>query len=240
VSFQSLNGARISALLSLPIRGGAVPRKLPAIVTAPGYGGQQQGVMLDECQRGYAILQVFLRGPGNLIQGIENPDGHYYQLAYADLIRAIDFLSTHEAIDNARIAFAATSQGGGIALAVSSLDPRIKVVAAHVPFLCHMRHAALIPTSLVARILNDANRNTESSLNTLDYFDPLSLVHTLKNPSIISSGGQDGTCPPLGIEAVFNRIPAVKSFFQDPKLTHTTSEAFYHLSWLWLNHHLAQ
>lgn len=195
--------------------------------------------MLDECQRGYAILQVFLRGPGNLLQGIENPNGHYYQFAYADLIRAIDFLADHEAIDNTRIAFSGTSQGGGIALAVSSLDSRIQALTAHVPFLCHMRQAALIPTSLVARTLNDAKANHESALSTLDYFDPLNLVHSLKVPTLVSTGGQDTTCPAIGIEAVFNRIPGSKCLFQDPQLPHTSSEAFHHLIWLWLRLHLS-
>src|SRR5207247_9629557 len=58
VEYRSLDGVRVRALLALPVRGGEAPRPLRAIVTVPGYGGLQQGVMLGECQRGYAILQV--------------------------------------------------------------------------------------------------------------------------------------------------------------------------------------
>src|SRR5262245_26704843 len=64
IEYRSLNGVRVRALLALPIRDAAMRRTLPAIVTAPGYGGLQQGIMLDECQRGYAILQVYPRSQG--------------------------------------------------------------------------------------------------------------------------------------------------------------------------------
>ena len=144
IEYRSLGGVRVRARLALPIRGGTSAGPLPAIVTAPGYGGLQQGVMLDECQRGYAVLQGFPRSvPGEkLVYGIEKPEGAYYQLAYADVMRGIDYLVSRKDIDAQRIGIAGTSQGGGIALAVASIDTRIKVVAAHVPFLCDMRRGA--------------------------------------------------------------------------------------------------
>jgi cephalosporin-C deacetylase len=64
VEYRSLGGVRVRAFLALPVRGGEAPRPLRAIVTVPGYGGLQQGVMLGECQRGYAILQVYPRSQG--------------------------------------------------------------------------------------------------------------------------------------------------------------------------------
>jgi cephalosporin-C deacetylase len=237
IEYRSLGATRVRALLALPIGG---PAQLPAIVTAPGYGGRQQGIMLAECQRGYAILQVFPRAIAGekLTHGIERPEGAYYRLAYADVIRAIDYLLTRKDIDPQRIAIAGTSQGGGIALAVASLDPRIKAVAAHVPFLCDFRQSARTPGSLVQQILDKAGKNDEAHLRTLAYFDPLHLVQNLQAPAIVSSGGRDTTCPAATIRAVFDRIPAVKSLFHDPDLTHTTSPAFYRLAWQWLDSHL--
>lgn len=240
IEYRSLSGVRVRARLALPIRGGASAIPLPAIVTAPGYGGLQQGVMLDECQRGYAVLQVFPRSvPGEkLVYGIEKPEGAYYQLAYADVMRGIDYLVSRKDIDAQRIAIAGTSQGGGIALAVASIDTRIKVVAAHVPFLCDMRRAARTEGSLIKQILDQAGVNDEPHLRTLDSFDPLQLVASLKAPAIVSSGGRDAVCPDGTIRAVYDRIPTVKSLFHDPELTHTTSAAFYKLMWLWLDSYL--
>lgn len=199
--------------------------------------------------RGYAILQVFPRGQGESekyfkLQGdkissnLEKPDGHYYRGGYADIIRMIDYIITRPDIDSNRIAMAATSQGGGIALAVSALDKRIKTVVAHVPFLCNFRLAATIPNSLVKKLLDRANANNEISLQTLDYFDPLQLAPRIKVPVLMSAGGKDETCPLPTIRSVFDRLPGEKSLKIYPDLIHTTCLDFYELTWLWLDRNL--
>lgn len=250
IEYRSLGGIRVVAHLAIPIRGGEQPRPLPAIVTIPGYGGTQQGVMLAECQRGYAILQVYPRsqgpsadlwkidGPDKLTWHSDNPEGAYYQGAYADVIRGVDYLLTRPDIDQNRIAIVGTSQGGGIALAVASLDPRLKTVVAHVPFLCDMRQAARTDKSLIKQLLDQAKANDNQHLKTLDYFDPLNLVPALRIPALVSSGGKDTTCPAPTIRAVYDRIPSVKSLFHDPELIHTTSAPFYALTWPWLDQYL--
>jgi cephalosporin-C deacetylase len=250
VEYRSLGNVRVRARLAMPIRGGEPAGSVPAIITIPGYGGTQQGIMLDECQRGYAVLQVYPRsqglsmdlwkidGPEKLTWRLDRPEGAYYQLAYADVIRAVDYLRTRQGIDAERIAIAGTSQGGGIALAVAALDPRLKAVVAHVPFLCDMRLAARTQGSLVKQLLDRAGMNDETHVRTLAYFDPLELVPALRVPALLSSGGRDTTCPAGTIRSVFDRIPSVKSLFHDPELPHTTSAAFYSMTWNWLDRYL--
>jgi cephalosporin-C deacetylase len=142
---------------------------------------------------------------------------------------------TRPDIDRDRVAIAGTSQGGGIALAVASLDTRLKAVVALLPFLCDMRRAARTDGALVKKLLDQAGFNDEAHLRTLDYFDPLQLVSTLRAPALLSSGGRDTVCPADTIRAVFDRIPGVKSLFHDPELPHTSSETFYGLMWQWLD-----
>ena len=250
ITLRSLSGVHFRALLALPVQGESKARPLPAIVTIPGYGGTQQGVRLSECMRGYAILQVYPRsqgesealwkidGPDKLIWHIASPEGAYYQGAYADVIRGIDYLVSREDIDPARIGLAGTSQGGGMALAVTALDPRVKVVVAHVPFLCDMRTAARTPNSLVKSLLDRANLNTEAALHTLDYFDPLQLAPDVHVPALISAGGKDETCPAVTIHAVFDRIPGTKSLMVFPDLPHTSCAGFYEMTWPWLELYL--
>lgn len=251
VEYRSLGGVRVRALLALPVRGGEAPRPLRAIVTVPGYGGLQQGVMLDECQRGYAILQVYPRsqgpsadlwkidGPDKLTWRLSSPEGAYYQGAYSDVIRGVDYLVSRSDIDRDRMAIAGTSQGGGIALAVASLDARLKAVVAILPFLCDMRRGSRVEGSLVKKLLDQYGINDEAHLRSLDYFDPLQLVSALRAPALVTSGGRDTTCPADTIHAVFDRIPAVKSLFHDPELIHTSSETAYGLTWQWLDRWLS-
>ncbi len=250
VTLRGLDGVHFRALLALPVMGEATAKPLPAIVTVPGYGGTQQGVMLSECLRGYAILQVYPRsqgdsealwkidGPDKLTWHAAHPEGAYYQGAYADVVRGIDYLISRPDVDPERIGLVGTSQGGGMALAVGALDPRVKVVVAHVPFLCDFRAAAAMPESLVKTVLNRANLNNEATLRTLDYFDPLQLAPDLHVPVLVSAGGKDVTCPAATIRAVYERLPGIKSLMFYPELTHTSCAGFYEMTWPWLDLYL--
>lgn len=245
VTLISLDGVRICALLAIPVQGESKAKPWPVIITTPGYSGNQQGVMLSECQRGYAILQVFPRGQGEsagfykiigdkLAGHVDKPEGAYYQGAYADIIRAIDFAMTRDDFDHDHIALVATSQGGGISLAVAALDKRVKAVVAHLPFLCNMRLAAQMP-SLVKQCLDRAGKNTLASLNTLDYFDVWQLAPNINVSVLLSAGGKDNTCPIATIRSVYERLPAKKDLKTYPDLVHTSCLDFYNLTWTWLD-----
>jgi cephalosporin-C deacetylase len=251
ITVRSLNNVTVAAFLSLPVQGEGIAKPWPVIVTVPGYGGDQQGVMLSECQRGYSILQVFPRGEGEsakyftldgdkLTSKLDNPEGAYYQGAYADVMRMIDYIVTRPDIDSSRIAMVGTSQGGGISLAVTALDTRIKAVVAQVPFLCDFRLAASLPTSLVKKLLNKADANKEASFRTLDYFDPFQLASGIHVSVLISAGGKDETCPMQTIQSVYERINGKKQLKIYPDLGHSSCVDFYNQSWIWLDKNFRQ
>ncbi|WP_169540078.1 acetylxylan esterase [Niabella aurantiaca] len=115
-------------------------------------------MQLGECQRGYAVLQVYPRGQGissnyfsinsdKLSTKLALPEGDYYQGGYMDIIRMIGYIVTRPDIDSSRIAMVGTSQAGGISLAVTVLDSRIKAVVAHVPYLCNAGLTVTLPSS---------------------------------------------------------------------------------------------
>ena len=110
--------------------------------------------------------------PKSFPWGIEKPEGYYYQGAYADVLRAVDYLISRPDVDADRIGALGSCQAGGIMLAVGSLDPRIKAIAAHVPNLIDMRHAIHVEGSLVNRLKQTPVFRSEH-LDTLDYFDAL-------------------------------------------------------------------
>lgn len=249
VTLRGLNGVQFYAMLSIPVQGEAPAKPWPVIVTTCGYGvGAGQGIMLGDCLRGYAVLQVYPRGQGmsteffkidgdKLTMHAEQPDGAYYQGVYADMMRAIDFVMTRNDLDHDRVVMMATSQGGGISLAVASLDARVKAVVAHVPFLCNMRLAATMP-SLVKTILDKHKNNIDTYLNTLDYFDPYQLVANLHCPVLMSGGGKDVTCPLVTIQSVYDRLKTKKKLKIYPELPHTTCLDFYNTSWPWVEKQL--
>lgn len=247
VTFRGLDGVGVRAYLSLPIdtvRGGRVTRPLPAIVTAPGYGGWEFGVDRNECQRGYAILQVYPRGQGEsgelwqvdephrghwVQHRKQSPGGFYYRGAVTDLIRGIDFLRSRPEVDPHRIALMGTSQGGMLALQAGAMDEAARAVVAHVPYLCDVRHSPAFEGTLG----RDAR-----FLDTWDYFDPVHLAHRIHAPTLLSAGGRDELCPPDTIRAVFDRLPGIKSLAFFPDLTHTSCNDFYGMGWQWIERYV--
>lgn len=243
ISYRGFDGISLRAYLGRPILDAG--KRLPVIVTAPGYSGYEFGCELSECQKGYLILQVYPRGQGESQElwrvpdhcyeawvnlGKHNPEGFYYQGGYTDLIRGLDYLLTREDADPNRVGYVGTSQAGGMVLAAAALDPRAKAVVAHVPYLCDMRHNVAIGASELGK--------DEKFLETFDYFDPINLAPNLRSAALISSGGKDKTCPPHTIRAVYDRIAGIKSLVHYPDLIHTSSIDFYEQSWQWLERYV--
>jgi cephalosporin-C deacetylase len=239
LDFRSLGGVPIRGYLSLPHET-MVQGRLPAIVTTTGYGGRQLCVDLNESLRGYAILQLYPRGQGEsgdlwkvdpafqgnwLGCGAGQPEGYYYQGAFLDMVRGIDYLLTRADIDPERIGFIGMSQAGAIALATAAIDPRVRAVAAHVPFICDLRR-------------NPKFTYPEAFHRTFDYFDPCRLAAWIQAPTLLSAGGADATSPAGTIHAVFNQLPGIKSLYHDPRLGHVTAPEVYAQQWAWMSRHL--
>jgi cephalosporin-C deacetylase len=242
VSYRGWQGDVIRALLSVPINPIRTP--LRAIITAPGYSGWQQPVELSDCQRGFAILQIFPRdqglsgpwpigqsrqGPEQLLIGIDSPETFYYRGAYVDMVRGVDFLATCPEVDIARVGAMATSQGGALVLAAGSLDPRIKAVCAHVPYFCDMPN-----NDQFKKRNHEVFRRPE----VFGYFDPAVLAARCRVPALLSSGGADEVCPANTIHSVYARLPGIKSIIHYPALPHTSSADFYDLGWHWMSRYL--
>ncbi len=77
-------------------------------------------------KRGFASLGLAYFGDPGLPATLENVPLEYFT-------RAIDWLSTHPAVDKTRIGVFGGSKGGEAALLIAARDPRIKAVVAGVP-----------------------------------------------------------------------------------------------------------
>ena len=251
ITYRSLGNIRIRAYLGVPIRGEGPERRLPCVVTAPGYGGSQQGAMLDDCQRGYAVLQVYPRsqgesadlwkidGPDKLTWQVNQPEGYYYQGAYVDVMRGSlitccrgQTLTLREWEPWEPVKGAESFWRSLRSIRVS----RPSLLMCRFSVICGAR--LYIPGALVKTLLERHGALNPRTLKTLDYFDPANLVEKLRAPVLLSAGGKDEVCPSETITSVFNRLPGIRSSWCILRWPHTSSGDFYKMGWEWMDRHL--
>jgi len=229
VTFAGFGGQSIRGWLLAPA-GATGP--LPAVVEYIGYGGGRSFpfIWLTWASAGYVHLVMDTRGqgsswspgdtpdiepipasgqyPGFTTRGIDDPRAYYYRRLMTDAVLATDAAAGHPLVDPDRIAVTGRSQGGGLALAVAGLAPRIRAAAIDVPFLCHWRRAVQItdehPYREVRHYLAARRDREETVFSTLAYFDGVNFAARASAPALFSVGLMDEICPPSTVFAAHN------------------------------------
>lgn len=235
VTFNGYAGQPVKGWLLLPRQRSG---KLPCVVQYQGYGGGR-GFPIDWLlwsSVGCAAFVMDTRGqgsawsngdtpdvetqgftpqyPGFMTRGIFSPETYYYRRLFTDAVRAVEAAKCHPAVDVGRIAITGGSQGGGIALAVSGLQPDVQAVMAQVPFLCHFRRATEIVDSMpyreISNFLKVHRTQVDTVFNTLSYFDGMNFAVRAKAPALFAVGLMDEVCPPSTVMASFNHYAGSK------------------------------
>jgi cephalosporin-C deacetylase len=239
--------------------------KLPCIVMYDGYGGGRG--LLNEWlfwpSAGYAILVMDTRGqgasgwrvgdtpdgnyprasqtPGFMTAGILNREDYYYRRVFTDSVAFVRAAVQLPGVDSNRIITAGGSQGGGIALAATSLSNQVFATIPDVPFLCHFEHAVNItdafPYQEIVQYCKTHRLEVEQVFETLSYFDCLNLVTTATAPALISVGLHDPVCPPETIFAMINNYAGPTKVKTWPFNTHEGGSVQHQLLQAeWLNY----
>jgi cephalosporin-C deacetylase len=234
VTFAGYGGHPVRGWLRVPAGAQAA---LPTVVEYLGYGGGR-GLAHEPVLwplAGYAHLLMDTRGqgsvwkvgatpdaepgsnpeqPGFMTRGILSPETYYYRRLMTDAVRAVEAAAAHPSVDRERIVVSGASQGGGLALAVSSLVPGLAGVMADVPFLSHFERAIVItdnnPYAEIARYLSIHRDRIEQVLATLSHFDVAGLVRRSSAPALFSVALMDTTCPASTVYAAYNNYAGPK------------------------------
>ena len=140
VTISSVSRVVVRGWLEEPVKPGR-----STVLRVPGYGGSMEplGLFPDRVffsfnPRGHGNSQATVKGKPEDFW-ISDPDdkaGYFYQGAYMDCVRAVDFLLQHRSVYSSRIAVWGGSQGGGLAFATVSLSSNVALCLADIPFLC--------------------------------------------------------------------------------------------------------
>ena len=234
VTFAGYGGQEVRGWLRVPA---GTEGPLPTVIDYQGYGGGR-GLAHEPTiwpLAGYAHLLMDTRGqgsvwkigatpdaepgsnpeqPGFMTRGILSPESYYYRRLITDAVRAVEAAAAHPLVNRARIVVNGGSQGGGLALAVSSLVPALAGVMADVPFLSHFERAILItdndPYGEIARYLSIHRDRVDQVMHTLSHFDVAGLVRRSSAPALFSVALMDTTCPPSTVYAAYNHYAGPK------------------------------
>ena len=234
-------GGRIHGFLCVPNK----PGRLPALIgIEPSGSGRATPVVNQFGNRKVVFwLNVHDFSPslgsaerGKAYKAINTPvmyyltnrndrDKYYFHRVLLGLSRAVDYLASRPEVDPGRIGAWGVSQGGGLALMVTALNPKIKAVCANVPALCD--HHAFKQDRFPGwpRLVDPKDEATSVCAG---YYDTVNFCRNIKVPTWIIAGLGDDTCPPAGVCAAFNVIPAAqKDLVLEPSKGHSgASNAF--------------
>ena len=212
VSFRSFGGGITGGILTVPVK----PGKYPVWIKQIGYGAKPE-YEDPSAHPDRIYFHVSVRGQGVfeeperewITRGLGSKETFYYRGAFADVKRAIDFAASLDKADPDRMVVYGESQGGGLSFIAAALDPRIKAVAAGVPFLGDWPDYARIARWPMKKVLDAADKqgvSREDLFTMLSYFDAKNFAHLIKCPVFMGFGLQDRTCPPHINFATYNNL----------------------------------
>ena len=216
VDMVSWGGEAISALLMEPVKDG----KFPVYVNYLGYNcdpwyenpsDNPETIKVWLCTRRQGFSRDITEPANFTTRGLESPETYYYHGAFLDVVRGVDLACSRPKADLTRVFAEGGSQGGAFTLICAALDPRVKAIAAFVPFLSDYPDYFKVAVWPGNEILAEAKRlgiSDRDLYHTLSYVDVKNFTDRIRCPVLMGFGLQDDTCPPHINFAAYNNIPA--------------------------------
>ena len=246
MTFDGVGGARIYAKYVRPKK---QKEKQPALVKFHGYSMDSGDwvELLPYAAEGFCIAALDCRGQagksqdtgavngntleGHIIRGLEDgPRQLLYRSIFLDAAQLAGILIDMPEIDEEKVGCFGLSQGGALALACASLEPRIKLAVSQYPFLCDFRRVwemnLDIDTSAYRemqkwfRKTDPLHEREEEFFNTLGYIDIQNIVYRINGCVLMITGLMDEICPPSTQFAAYNKITAKKDMIIYPDFGH--------------------
>ncbi len=243
--FTGIGGARVHAKYLRPVK---LAAPAPAVLLFHGYTGNvgDWADRLSYVSEGFCVAALDCRGQGggsednlqikgnthhgHIIRGLDdpNPKNLLYRHIFLDTALLARIVMNFPEVDAGRVGAMGGSQGGGLTLACAALEPRIKMAAAGVPFLCDYKRVWEMDLTKDAygelrtffRHFDPTHEREEAIFTRLGYIDVQFLAPRIKATTLMSVGLMDTICPPSTQFAAFNKITAPKELAIYPDFGH--------------------
>ena len=193
------------------------------------------GIPLDMPDENYDILKNGALDNYQFVN-LDNRDQYYYKRVFMGCIRAIDYLFTRPEFDGERLMVSGGSQGGGLSIVTTALDPRVKYFVCFYPALCdHMGY--LYDRAGGWPHMFDRTRayfrTAERILNSR-YYDAANFARLIRVPGFFSWGYNDLSCPITSMYSAYNVVTAPKELVLELRNGHRRSERQNRLADAWM------
>ncbi|NSW91450.1 MAG: acetylxylan esterase [Firmicutes bacterium] len=243
--FTGVKGARIHAKYLRPKN---TAGKHPAILQFHGYTGYcgDWQSKLGYVAAGFSVAALDCRGQGGLsedvggvkgnthhghiIRGLDDPDPDnlLFRQIYLDTAQLAKIVMSFPEVDENRVGAMGGSQGGGLTLACSALEPRIKRLAPVFPFLCDYKRVwdmdlakdAYAEIKTYFRLFDPRHEREDEIFTKLGYIDVQFLAKRIQGEVLMGTGLQDTICPPSTQFAAYNKIKSKKRMVIYPDFGH--------------------
>lgn len=231
VSFATINGQRVYGFLGVP-KTGAAP--YPTVVNI-AYAGAGVGpdvwktdsgfvtftmnvfpyeVPTDDKSKGEAYDKYNKELDCNYFEyNMNDRDKYFYRAPILGIDRAVDWLAEQDFVDPDRIGYHGTSQGGGMGLALTSLNKHVSRAMISVPAMCD--HAGLLkgrnsgwPELVNSWRIRNNPEEVEKVREALRYYDGANFARNIEIPITFTVGFRDITCCPSSVFAAYNVCPS--------------------------------
>jgi cephalosporin-C deacetylase len=242
--FTGVGGARVHAKYLRPKN---APAPHPAVLLFHGYSGSSGdwSDKLNWVAQGYSVAALDARGQGGLsqdtgwvvgntlrghiIRGLDDaPEKLLFRQIFLDCAQVAGIVMSLPEIDPARVGATGGSQGGGLTLACTALEPSIKLAAPVFPFLCDYQRVWEMDLATNAyeelrqyfRLFDPLHEREKEVFTKLGYVDCQHLAHRIRGEVLMAVGLMDSICPPSTQFAAYNKIESKKEMLIYPDFGH--------------------
>jgi cephalosporin-C deacetylase len=166
---------------------------------------------------------------GHFIRGVEDaPEKLSMRQIFLDTAQLAHIVMAMPDVDETRVGAMGASQGGGLTIACTALEPRIKRAAPVYPFLSDYKRVWDIDLDVHAydelkayfRRFDPRHEREDELFTTLGYIDIQHLCPRIRAEVLLSVGLRDQICPPSTQFAAYNKITSPKSLDLYPDYAH--------------------
>lgn len=246
--FTGVNGARIHSKFLRPAK---IEKPCPVVLMFHGYSvnAGDWAHKLGYVAQGFMVVAMDCRGQGGLsedvggvhgntlhghiVRGLTNGlEGNAEKLLFRDIFldaaQLAKIVMEMPESDESRVYATGWSQGGGLTVVCSALEPRIKKAAPVYPFLSDYKRVWEMDLAVDAylelkdyfRRFDPQHKQEDEVFETLGYVDVQNLAKRIEADILWGIGLMDTVCPPSTQFAAYNKVKSKKQMAIFPDFKH--------------------